>query len=151
MLACFVHKDCKDISMRPMDLPPGRTRVEAREESRRTLEGEREVATSKRPSEQVTDVERQLKQARVVGMKAQAAQIAIQTIQAKIQTLRENSDVFIEINGQRAYNEMLAGLVSRMTRMGDEEVREMTTLVSVGYSLLSNQSSDHAIKDKMNN
>jgi len=147
MLACFVHKDCKDISMRPMDLPPGRTRVEAREESRRTLEGEREVATSKRPSEQVTDVERQLKQARVVGMKAQAAQIAIQTIQAKIQTLRENSDVFIEINGQRAYNEMLAGLVSRMTRMGDEEVREMTTPVSVGISLLSEQSLEEAIED----
>ena len=64
MLACFVHKDCKDISMRPMELPPGRTRVEAREDSRRTLEGERdEVATSKRPSEQVTDVKRQLKQA----------------------------------------------------------------------------------------
>jgi len=147
MLACFVHKDCKDISMRPMDLPPGRTRVEAREESRRTLEGEREVATSKRPSEQVTDVERQLKQARVFGMKAQAAQIAIQTIQAKIQTLRENSDVFIEINGQRAYNEMLAGLVSRMTRMGDEEVREMTTPVSVGISLLSEQSLEEAIED----
>ena len=147
MLACFVHKDCKDISMRPMDLPPGRTRVEAREESRRTLEGEREVATSKRPSEQVTDVERQLKQARVVGMKAQAAQIAIQTIQAKIQTLRENSDVFIEINGQRAYNEMLAGLVSRMTRMGDEEVRKMTTPVSVGISLLSEQSLEEAIED----
>ena len=147
MLACFIHKDCKDISMRPMDLPPGRTRVEAREESRRTLEGEREVATSKRPSEQVTDVERQLKQARVVGMKAQAAQIAIQTIQAKIQTLRENSDVFIEINGQRAYNEMLAGLVSRMTRMGDEEVREMTTPVSVGISLLSEQSLEEAIED----
>jgi hypothetical protein len=105
------------------------------------------VATSKRPSEQVTDVERQLKQARVVGMKAQAAQIAIQTIQAKIQTLRENSDVFIEINGQRAYNEMLAGLVSRMTRMGDEEVREMTTPVSVGISLLSEQSLEEAIED----
>ena len=132
--------------MRPMDLPPGRTRVEAREESRRTLEGEREVATSKRPSEQVTDVERQLKQARVVGMKAQAAQIAIQTIQAKIQTLQENSDVFIEMNGQRAYNEMLAGLVSRMTRMGDEEVREMTTPVSVGISLLSEQSLEEAIE-----
>ena len=134
--------------MRPMDLPPGRTRVEAREDSRRTLEGERdEVATSKRPSEQVTDVERQLKQASVVGMKAQAAQIAIQTIQAKIQTLRETSDVFIEINGQRAYNEMLAGLVSRMTRMGDEEVREMTTPVSAGISLLSEQSLEEAIED----
>ncbi len=38
---------------------------------------------SKRPSEQFMEVEQQLKKARVVGMKAQAAQIAIQTIQAK--------------------------------------------------------------------
>jgi hypothetical protein len=134
--------------MHPMDLPPGRTRVEAREDSRRTLEREREVATRKRPSEQFTEVEQQLKQARVVGMKAQAAQIAIQTIQAKIHTLQENSDVYIEMNSQRAYNEMLAGLVSQMTRMGDEEVREMTTLVFVGYSLLLDQSSEQPIKDK---
>jgi hypothetical protein len=76
MLACLVHKDCKDISMRPLDLPPGRT-----------------------------------------------------SIQAKIQTLRENADVFIEMNGQQAYNKMLAGLVTRMTRMGEEDVREMNTPV----------------------
>jgi hypothetical protein len=129
MLACLVHKDCKDISMRPLDLPPGRTRVEAREDSRRTLEGEREQARSKRPPDAFAEVEHQLKQARVVGMKAQAAQIAIQSIQAKIQTLRENADVFIEMNGQQAYNKMLAGLVTRMTRMGEEDVREMNTPV----------------------
>ena len=95
MLACLVHKDCKDISMRPLDLPPGYTRVEAREESHRTLEGEREEARSKRPPDPFTEVEQQLKQARVVGMKAQVAQIAIQSIQAKIQTLWENADVYI--------------------------------------------------------
>ena len=64
----------------------------------------------------------------------------------KIQTLQENSDDYIKMNGQRAYNEMLAGLVSRMTQMGDEEVRETTTPVSVGYSLLSDQSSEQAIE-----
>lgn len=112
--------------MRPLDLPPGRTRVEAREDSRRTLEGERE---QERPPDAFAEVEHQLKQARVVGMKAQAAQIAIQSIQAKIQTLRENADVFIEMNGQQAYNKMLAGLVTRMTRMGEEDVREMNTPV----------------------
>jgi hypothetical protein len=62
-------------------------------------------------------------------MKAQAAQIAIHSIQAKIQTLRDNADVFIEMNGQQAYNKMLAGLVTRMTQMGEEDVREMDTPV----------------------
>jgi hypothetical protein len=141
MLACFVHKDCKDISMRPLDLPPGRTRVEAREDSHRTLEGETEVGMSKHLPDQFTEIEQELKQARVVGMKAQAAQIAIQTIQAKIHMLRENLDVYIKMNGQLAYNKMLSGLVTRMTRMGDEEVHEMTTPVSVGYSLLSEDQS----------
>ena len=126
--------------MRPLDLPPGRTRVEAREESHMTLAGEREEARSKRPPDPFSEVEHQLKQARVVGMKAQAAQIAIQSIQFKIQTLRENKDVFIEMNGQQAYNEMLAGLVSRMTRMGNEDVREMNTPVSVGgYTSLQSE------------
>ena len=42
---------------------------------------------------------------------------------------------------------MLAGLVSRMTWMGEEEVQEMITPVSVGYSLLSEQLADEGIKD----
>ena len=39
----------KDISMRPLDLPPEQTRVEAREDSGKTLEREREEARSKCP------------------------------------------------------------------------------------------------------
>ena len=121
--------------MRPLDLPPGRTRVEAREESRRTLAGgEREEARSKRPPDPFMDVEHQLKQARVVGMKAQAAQIALQSIQTKIQMLRENAEVYIQTHGQHGYNEMIAGLLTRMARMGEDDVREMNTPVSVGYT-----------------
>ncbi len=50
--------------------------------------------------------------------------------------LRENADVYIQINGQQGFNEMLAGLVLRMARMGEEDAREINTPVSVGYSLL---------------
>ena len=84
-------------------------------------------------------IEHQLKQARVVGMKAQAAQIAIQSIQTKIQMLRENADVYILIHGQQGYNEMVASLLSRMARMGEEDSREIriSTPVSVGYSQIS--------------
>ena len=69
-------------------------------------------------------------------MKAQAAQIAIQTIQTKIQMLRENSDVYIKVNGEQGYNDMLASLVSKMTHMGEEDERDINTPVSVGNSIV---------------
>ena len=148
MLACLVHKDCKDISLCPMELPPGRTRVEAREDAQSTLEVERIDAKSKRSHDPFMEVEHQLKQARVVGMKAQAAQIALQTIQTKIQMLRENAEVYIQTHGQHGYNEMIAGLLTRMARMGEDDVREVgTTPNSVGFSLPSEQLADHAIED----
>ena len=144
MLACLVHKDCKDISLRPMELPPGRTRVEAREDARTMLEVERIDGKTKRSHDPFTEVEHQLKQARVVGMKAQAAQIALQTIQTKIQMLRENAEVYIQTHGQHGYNEMIAGLLTRMARMGEDDVREVgTTPISVGFSLPSEQLADH--------
>ena len=122
--------------MCPMELPPGQTRVEAREDGRRAMEGERAEAKSKRAPDQFMEIEHSLKQARVVGMKAQAAQIAIQTIQTKIQMLRENSDVYIKVYGEQGYNEMLASLVSKMTHMGEEDEREINTPVSVGNSIV---------------
>ena len=139
MLAHLIHKDCKDISMHLMELPSGRTRVEAREDSRRALEGERAEMKSKRSGDPFMEVERQLKQARAVRMKAQAAQIAIQSIQTKIQMLRENVDVYILIHGQQGYNEMVASLLLRMARIGEEDSREISisTPVSVGYTHLS--------------
>ena len=54
--------------------------------------------------------------------------------------------MYIKMNGQQAYNEMLAGLVSRMTWIGKEEVHEMNTSVSVGFSILLEQLADDTIK-----
>ena len=82
------------------------------------------------------EIEHSLKLARVVGMNAQAAQIAIQTIQTQIQSLRENADVYIQVHGQQGYNEMLARLVSKMAHMGEEDARVINTRVSVGNNLL---------------
>jgi hypothetical protein len=102
--------------MQPISLPPGRTRVEAREESRRTVEGERAGTRSQRAMNQFGDVDHQLKKARVVGMQAQAEKIAIDTIQTKIQLLRENADVYRSIHGEQQYNEMIVALINKMTR-----------------------------------
>ena len=68
MLCCLVQKDCKDISMHPTTLPPGRTRVEAREERRSLIQGEREHARRQQTIDKNSDVDHQLKKARVVGM-----------------------------------------------------------------------------------
>jgi hypothetical protein len=108
--------------MQHISLPPGRTRVEAREESRRTVEGERaDARRSQREMNQFGDVDHQLKKARVVGMQAQAEKIAIDTIQTKIQLLRENADVYRSIHGEQRYNEMIVALINKMTRTGGEE------------------------------
>ena len=114
--------------------------MRAREESRTTLEGDRAEARRKRAPDPVNDVDQQLKQARVVGMKAQAEQIAINTIQTKIKLLWENADVYIAIHGQQGYNEMLAGLVNRMARMGDDGA--MNTPMSVAFSALQQSAED---------
>ncbi len=44
MLACFVHKENKDLSSRPTKLPPGKSQKNARKEKRRAIKGERSVA-----------------------------------------------------------------------------------------------------------
>ena len=122
--------------MRPMKLPPGRTRVEAREDARTTLDAERVLeARSKRSADHFTDVDHQQKQARVIGMKAQAAQIALQTVQTKIQMLRENSEVFIQTHGQQGYNELISGLLTKMAKMGDDDIgNKPNTPISVGLA-----------------
>ena len=107
--------------MQPISLPPGCTQVEAREESRRTVEGERSDARSQLAMNQFGDVDHQLKKARVVGMQAQAEKIAIDTIQTKIQLLHENSDVYRSIHGEQQYNKMIVVLINKMTRTGGEE------------------------------
>jgi hypothetical protein len=117
MLCCFVHKDCKDISTRPTELPAGNTRKDSRANSRAVLGKEREQAKADRivGGERYGDVEHQLKKARVVGMQAQAEKIAIETIQTKLMLLRENAEVYKSMHGVEEYNKMVVDLLNKMS------------------------------------
>ena len=118
MLCCFVHKDCKDLSTRPTELPSGHTRKEARVNSRAVLAKEREESKAEQfvgGDERYGDVEHQLKKARVVGMQAQAEKISIETIQTKLKLLRENADVYKLMHGEELYNKMVVDLINKMT------------------------------------
>ncbi len=47
-MLCFVHKDCKDLSTRPTELPSGHTHKEARVNSHAVLAKEREESKAER-------------------------------------------------------------------------------------------------------
>ncbi len=83
-----------------------------RKEKKRLLENERSKAKAQRPVEKCGDVAHDLKEARVVGMQAQAKKIMIDTIQTKVQLLQENADVYKSVNGDDCYNKMLVGLIN---------------------------------------
>ena len=146
MLCCFVHKDCKDISTRPTELPAGNTRKEARANSRAALAKEREESKAERivGGERYGDVEHTMKKARVVGMQAQAEKIAIETIQTKLKLLRENAEVYKAMHGEEMYNKMVVDLLNKMMGSTNNGIGEM--LVSA-VSARSSQCSEDLEED----
>ena len=142
MLCCFVHKNCKDLSTQPTELPAGHTRKEARANSRAVLVNEREASRAERivGGERYGDVEHQLKKARVVGMQAQAEKISIETIQTKLKLLRENADIYKSMHGEEVYNRMVVDLINKMTGSTGNGTGE--TPVSAVSALSSEQDED---------
>ena len=142
MLCCFVHKDCKDLSTRPTELPAGHTQKEARANSRAVLAKEREESKAERivGGERYGDVEHTMKKARVVGMQAQAEKIAIETIQTKLMLLRENADVYKAMHGEELYNKMVVDLLNKMMCATNSGMGE--TPVSAVSAISSQRSSD---------
>jgi hypothetical protein len=63
------------------------------------------------------------------------------TIQTKVQLLRENADVYKSIYGDDCYNEMLVGLINQMTT--GLANNEMVTLVLMVHSLDDNVNEDN--------
>ncbi len=105
------------------------------------MENERSKGKAQRPVEKYGDVAHELKKARVVGMQAQAEKITINTIQMKVQLLRENADVYKSIYGDDCYNKMLVGLINQMTTGSANN--EMVTPVLTVYSLDDNVNKDN--------
>ena len=148
MLCCFVHKDCKDLSTRPTELPAGNTRKEARANSRAALAKEREESKAERivGGERYGDVEHTMKKARVVGMQAQAEKIAIETIQTKLKLLRENAEVYKAMHGKEMYNKMVVNLLNKM--MGSSNNGSGETPLSA-LSVRSSQPSEDNEDDEL--
>ena len=142
MLCCFVHKDCKDISTRPTELPAGHTCKVARANNRVALAKERDESRAERivGGKRYGDVEHQLKKARVVGMQAQAEKISIETIQTKLKLLRENADVYKVMHGEELYNKMVVDLLNKMTGNNRNSIGE--TPISAVYTLSSQRDKD---------
>ena len=92
MLACLVHKDNKDISSHPTNLPPGRSRIAARKEKERAISVERGKAKMDRPvpaQETYGDIEIAIKKAKVEGMKSYASKTAMDMIVTQVNLMRK--------------------------------------------------------------
>jgi hypothetical protein len=57
----------------------------------------------------------QLKKVRLSCMQAHAEKIMVDTISTQITNLKENADVYKSVHGEKAYNELLVSLISKMT------------------------------------
>jgi len=89
--------------------------VVAREAKLKVLVAERAIAKSDRPVEKYGDVDHQLKKVRSSSMQAHAEKIMVDTISTQIKNLKENADVYKSVHGEKAYNELLLSLISKMT------------------------------------
>ena len=72
MLACFVHKDNKDLTSKPTKLPPGKSRKDATKDKKRANKEVRAVAKLDRPvaensQERYGDIDHQIKKAMCKG------------------------------------------------------------------------------------
>lgn len=143
ILSCFVHKDCKDLSTRPTELPAGHNRKVARANSIAVLAKEREESKAERivGGERYGDVEHLMKKARIVGMQAQAEKIEIESIETKLKLLRENADVYKLMHGDEVYNKMIVDLLNKM--MGTRNSGMGETPVSAVSAISSQRSDDN--------
>ena len=127
MLACLVHKNNKDISSKPTKLAPGRSRKEARKEKERAVADERANAKLQRPisdRERFGDVELAIKKARVEGMKSHSEKIAVDSIVAQVNLLRENQAFYQEIHGEDKYRAMIVNLLNKLPGIPPHAVPE---------------------------
>jgi hypothetical protein len=88
MLACFVHKSNPDLNINPKVAPAGTTRESGHKVNKAALEEVRAVAKADRPVgkgvEKYGNVNRQIKKARVDGMRSQVKKNQIDAIVQQI-------------------------------------------------------------------
>ena len=88
ILSCLVHKDNKDITMKPTQQPSGHSRIEARNRKEKALEVERAITKADRPVEKYGDVDHQIKKFRVEGMQSQVLKNRVDAIKTHVDAIR---------------------------------------------------------------
>ncbi len=127
ILSVLVHKDNKEISTQPTKLPPGPTRKEVREKTRKNFEKDRAAARLMRPTEVVIDgsiktvtlgdVERDTKMAQVDGMRSVIEKNKIDSIERQISVMQSLENVYVKRMGREAYERQLLHLVNQLPGM----------------------------------
>jgi hypothetical protein len=117
MLACLVHKDNKDISLCPTNLPPGWSCIAAWKEKEHAILVEQGKAKMDRPvpaQETYGDVDIAIKKAKVEGMKSFASKSAMDMIVMQVNLICKNAEIFKSIHGESKYNTMIANLLCQL-------------------------------------
>jgi hypothetical protein len=117
MLAILVHKDNKDISSNPTNLPPGDTQKEARKNKADRLADERATARAARPVDIYDNVDHQLKKAKVVKSRSQVEKNLVESIVSQINVMRQNEEIYKSMLGMTKYQEKIVQLMNKFPRL----------------------------------
>ncbi len=124
ILSCLVHKDNKDITMKPTQQPPGHLRIEARGRKEKALESKRAVAKADCPVKKYGDVDHQIKKIRVEGLqsmvlknRADAIKMRVDAIRTQSELMQHMESIYIWRIGQEKYDDMIVPLINQLLSM----------------------------------
>ena len=146
MLACFVHKSNPDLNINPKVAPAGTTRESGHKVNKAALEEVRAVAKADRPVgkgvEKYGNVNRQIKKARVDGMRSQVKKNQIDAIVQQIKVMWENEEILVRGHGKEEYDGMIAALVLKIPGVEQVVSRKKAPLVDLMQTHTSGDSND---------
>jgi len=136
ILSVLVHKDNKDLSMRPAKQPPGPTRAVVRENKTKEMAKERSAVKAQRPIkvkaqrpikvvqpdgtvavEKHGDVDHQAKKAKVDGMRSVIDKNRVDAIMSQISVMRGLEEIYVGRMGREEYERRLVNLANQMPGM----------------------------------
>ena len=135
ILSLLVHKDNKDISSQPANLPAGPKRKDIREAKRKSVEKERadtrrllmsEVSGGNLSSlSEKENVDHEAKKAKIDGMRSVIGLKKIEAISSQIAVMERLENVYVARMGREAYERKLVNLVNKLPDINDEDEEQL--------------------------
>jgi hypothetical protein len=114
MLAILVYKDNKEILSNPTKLPPGDTRRVPRKNEVQAMADERATTKADCPIKKYSDIDHQMKKARVNGMCSQIEKNLVKSIVSQIIVMPENEQIYKSMLGKLKYQEKIVQLINKL-------------------------------------